>query len=243
MPAFMSVQAKAAMKVSLPVLQSEYGFRKMYVWGKLKGMSADYIIAQGVTHSLKEDGKKFFYCLDGASWAQMIEPEPAVVEACKMIPATAMLTGDAAFQYTVTHEVPEGEEPPENPEDLTVTITEDVRAACMVKEIDAAIAMVPVGAIIQDPTLGVPMANSTFAGLSKQESLDLKSWELLAGLSASQQLAGSLKSKHMPAHSLTVLRSLSWPGFCAFCVPSTDKWGYIYVGDGQKNSDIAFSLP
>lgn len=49
------------MKISLPVLQKEYGFSKMYLWGKLKGMSADYIIAVGVSHSLKEATKKYFY--------------------------------------------------------------------------------------------------------------------------------------------------------------------------------------
>lgn len=54
------------MKVSLPVLQKEYGFKKMYLWGKLKGMSADYYIAMGVFHSLKESEKKYFYWCERA---------------------------------------------------------------------------------------------------------------------------------------------------------------------------------
>lgn len=45
----------------MPVLQKEYGFSKMYLWGKLKGLASDYIIAVGVSHSLKETTKKYFY--------------------------------------------------------------------------------------------------------------------------------------------------------------------------------------
>ena len=265
------------MKVSLPVLQKEYGFSKMYAWGKLKGMSADYIIAVGVSHSLKEATKKYFYwcahrspgpCAfarfradaahaltrarpttrtprssDGASWAQMAEPDSETAAACAKIPQVAALTGDAQFVYTVSKMVPEGEEPPENEEDLLLKITEDVRAACLVKEIDAAIAMVPVGSISTDAKLGVPVPDSTFAGLSKEASLSLASWELLNGMSATQQLAGSLKAKYVPAASLTVLRSLVWPGFAAFCVPGSRVSGSAYVGDGMQNSDVAFCLP
>ncbi|KAG8469661.1 hypothetical protein KFE25_006116 [Diacronema lutheri] len=240
---FLSPEVFAAMKVSLPVLQKEYGFSKMYAWGKLKGMSADYIIAVGVSHSLKEATKKYFYCSDGASWAQMAEPDSETAAACAKIPQVAALTGDAQFVYTVSKMVPEGEEPPENEEDLLLKITEDVRAACLVKEIDAAIAMVPVGSISTDAKLGVPVPDSTFAGLSKEASLSLASWELLNGMSATQQLAGSLKAKYVPAASLTVLRSLVWPGFAAFCVPGSRVSGYAYVGDGMQNSDVAFCLP
>lgn len=180
---------------------------------------------------------------DGVSWAQMVEPDADTVAVCAKIPANAALTGDAAFQYTVTKEVPEGEEPPENEEDLVAKPTEDVRVACMVKEIDAAIAMVPVGAITPDPKLGVPVDNTTFGGLSQPAALALTSWELLNGTSTSHQLVGSLKSKYIPSHELAVLRSLLWPGFAAYAAPNSSKWGYCYVGDGQKNADIAFCLP
>mmetsp|Transcript_13487 Transcript_13487/g.35985 ORF Transcript_13487/g.35985 Transcript_13487/m.35985 type:complete len:261 (+) Transcript_13487:41-823(+) len=240
---FLSPEVKTAMKVSLPVLQGEYGFAKMYLWGKLKGMTADYLIAVGVMHSLKEPTKKYFYCSDGATWAQMPEPESPIVEACRKIPTNVNLNGDPQFQYNIKTEVPEGEEPPENEEELDVSITEDVRVAFIVKEIEGAIAMIPAGAIVPEPKLGIPMINSMFTGLAQEESLALTSWELLSGLSASQQLAGSLKAKYIPAHDLTVLRSLLWPGFAAYTVPRSSTWGYVYVGDGKKNDDIAFSLP
>jgi hypothetical protein len=60
-----------AMKVTLPVLQKEYGFSKMYLWGKLKGMTADYLIAIGISHSLKETTKKYFY------WCARVMPRAA----------------------------------------------------------------------------------------------------------------------------------------------------------------------
>jgi hypothetical protein len=87
----------------------------------------------------------------------------------------------------------EGEEPPENEEELTRKITEDVRAAYLVKQVDAEIAMLPVGTIITDPKLGVPVVNTTFEGLGMEASLALGSWELLSGMSASLQLLGSLR--------------------------------------------------
>ena len=238
---FLSAEVLAAMKVSLPVLQHEYGLAKMYVWGKLKGMSADYLIAVGVAHSLKESGKKYFYCLDGASWAQMPEIDAETAHACGTISPVAKLTGDAQFVYTVAKVPAEGEELAE--EELTRKITEDVRAAYLVKQIDAEIAMLPVGAIIPDPKLGVPVVNTTFEGLGTEASLALGSWELLGGMSASLQLVGSLKSKHIASASLSVVRSLIWPGFAAYCVPGQSTAGYAYVGDGFKNADIAFCLP
>jgi radial spoke head protein 9 len=240
---FLSMEVLAAMKVSLPVLQQEYGLAKMYVWGKLKGMSADYLIAVGVAHSLKESGKKYFYCLDGVSWAQMPEIDAETASACAKISAVAKLTGDVQFVYTVTKAPAEGEEPPETEEELSRKITEDVRAAYLVKQIDAHIAMLPVGSIITDPKLGVAVVNTTFEGLGMEASLALGSWELLSGMSAALQLVGSLKSKHMPASSLSVVRSLVWPGFAAYCVPGQSTAGYAYVGDGFKNADIAFCLP
>lgn len=177
----------------------------------------------------------------------MAEPNSETVEVCAKIPAVVKLSGDAQFVYTVPKEipeVPEGEEPPEGEEMETETkITEDVRAACLVKEIDASIAMVPVGSITVDPKLKVPVTNTTFYGLSKEASLALSSWELLNGMSAAHQLAGSLKAKFLPAPSLTVLRSLVWPGFTAFCAPGSSVSGYVYVGDGMKNTDVAFCLP
>lgn len=240
---FLSMEVLAAMKVTLPVLQLEYGLAKMYVWGKLKGMSADYLIAVGVAHSLKESGKKYFYCLDGASWAQMPEIDAETALTCAKISSVAKLTGDVQFVYTVTKVLAEGEEPPENDDELSRKITEDVRAAYLVKQIDAEIAMLPVGAIIPDPKLGMPVVNTTFEGLRIEASLALGSWELLSGMSASLQLVGSLKSKHVPSSSLSVVRSLLWPGFAAYCVPGASTAGYAYVGDGFKNADIAFCLP
>jgi radial spoke head protein 9 len=173
----------------------------------------------------------------------MAEPDAVTLSACSKIPPVASLTGDAQFIYTVTKVLPEGEEPAEGEEELEIKVTEDVRVAYLVKKIDASIAMIPVGAIEFYSKLGVPIANTTFGGLSKEASLSLGSWELLNGMPALQQLTGSLKSKHIPASSLTVLRSLVWPGFAAYCVPDTNVWGYAYVGDGMKNTDVAFCLP
>ena len=47
------------MQSSLPLLQKNYKFTKVFFWGKLTGTAGDYLIAMGIQESF--DNKKFFY--------------------------------------------------------------------------------------------------------------------------------------------------------------------------------------
>jgi radial spoke head protein 9 len=45
-----------------------------------------------------------------------------------------------------------------------------------------------------------------------------------------------------PSISLVTLRSLNWPGYVAYHVPGSTKFGGLYFGYGQKNRDLPFIL-
>lgn len=45
-----------------------------------------------------------------------------------------------------------------------------------------------------------------------------------------------------PAANLVTLRSLAWPGYVAYHIPGTVKFGGLYFGYGQRNRDLPFIL-
>lgn len=55
-------------------------------------------------------------------------------------------------------------------------------------------------------------------------------------------LPGSWSIQAERGNALVVLRSLLWPGLTFFHAPRTKNCGYIYVGTGEKNTDLPFML-
>ena len=47
---------------SLPLLQKNYKFSKVFFWGKLMGMTGDYLIAMGIEESYGK-AKFFYWCV------------------------------------------------------------------------------------------------------------------------------------------------------------------------------------
>lgn len=39
-----------------------------------------------------------------------------------------------------------------------------------------------------------------------------------------------------------IVRSLQWPGFGFFHRANSKKFGYLYIGDGQKNDELQFMI-
>lgn len=56
----------AGMQSSLPILQKNYKFSKVFFWGKLQGMKGDYLVAKGIEESFATK-KFFFWCAPLAS--------------------------------------------------------------------------------------------------------------------------------------------------------------------------------
>ena len=51
------------MMSSLPILQKNYKFSKVFYWGKLQGVKGEYLIAMGIEESF--EAKKFFFWYAG----------------------------------------------------------------------------------------------------------------------------------------------------------------------------------
>lgn len=247
------------MQSSLPLLKKNYKFSKVCFWGKLMGITGDYLIAMGIEESYTK--AKFFYCQDGVSWAQL----PAVTEEmlvdCGKIESVKQVSGDIAMVYTLPAEplpedAEEGAEPPE-----PKTVTELTRLAVMVTTIDSECAMLPVGALLKKPD-GSVVDSPTYTGLDFGKATTLKSYALVhkpkdvsvnadALTAATDFLAtadeivpqGALVSKFDESLNMVTWRSLLFPGFLAYSLVGGPMQGYCYFGTGERNADIAFMLP
>lgn len=246
------------MQSSLPILQKNYKFTKVFFWGKLMGMSGDYLIAKGIEESYET--MKFFFCQDGVTWSQLpVVTEEIKANVAKVTTYGMMLTGDISAKLTYAPEVPEGEEPPE--EAAAIEVTELERLAVMVSTIESECAMCPAAAVMKkaDHTVvGAP----TFMGLSNEAASALESYVFLnkpkpvdVNASALKQSTDFLTScaEMVPKGALTKTfdcsnnvvqwRSLLYPGFISYSVVGMPVHGYCYFGNGLKNTDIAFMLP
>merc|ERR1711988_425301 len=143
-------------------------------------------------------------------------------------------------------------------------MTELDRLSLLVQEIDFDTAVAPQGAhsLTEAQTI-VP--NSQFMGLDPMKAMDLDQYvhfrapASVASLKAYSRndleyysnfldtLAADLPKRcwasrmNMTA-GLVTLRSLTWPGYVAFHVPGTKKFGGAYFGYASKNTDLAFLI-
>lgn len=143
-------------------------------------------------------------------------------------------------------------------------LTEADRLAQAVQEIDFDTAVVPKGAYALNEAHQVVQSRD-FKGLGMTEATSIKKYvhyrppTSVASLRALARtdmeffadfldpLDGdlpkgcwALRQDHSVA--LVTLRSLLWPGYIAFHVPTTSKHGGMYFGHGQKNRDLPFTL-
>jgi len=256
----LSLPQSAGLNASLPLLQKNYKFTKTFFWGKLTGMTGDYLIAMGIEETYAT--KKFFYCQDGVSWAQLPAVTPEMMSDAASIAAPGlMLSGDPAKEYKlppppVPEEPPEDYEPPEDK-----FIDELKRLAVMVATIDMECAMLPAGALIKQPS-GKIEDSQTFKGLDYTKATTLKSFVFVnqpkeVSVNADATTAstdfltscddmvpkGALVCKFDQSMNTVCWSSLLWEGFTAFTMVGVPMSGYCYFGTGLKNADIAFMLP
>lgn len=257
----LSPEQKAALQTSLVILQSENKFKKVYFWGKILGIKDDYFIAQG-TGSDEMVERKTFYSKDCVHWGLLPPATKQMREQSKL--AKGRFTGDPSyeFEHVETKKVGEGEEATE--EEETITIKEEDRLASVIADIDEDVKIVPRGAFVKTPT-GVVKPNRSFEGLTVSEAAKLCSYmhfrepKLLLEKSLLQKAnldksvdfmdtveedipKGSWSLQFERGSGLLTLRSLLWLGFVFYHIPGTRKFGSVYVGTGEKNSDLPFML-
>lgn len=157
------------------------GFSKVVFWGRINGIAADYLIAQGymLPYKLIDTAKSpaaSFFSTDGTNWMPLSEISDEDAKRCAGI--SCPFTGDKGDKVAVLEKaappaVPEGDEEPAEPADAEegvpagftkVYVLEETRLAYAVQAIDFAAAVVPRGAMMMDANEAV-VPNRSFGGL------------------------------------------------------------------------------
>jgi radial spoke head protein 9 len=157
-----------------------------------------------------------------------------------------------------------GDENADNAPKKPVKLTEADRLAQVVQEIDFDTAVVPKGAYaLNESHMVVPSGDFKGIGITEATSIakyvhfrpptSVASLRALARTDMEffadflDPLEGDLPKgcwaiRQDTTVALITLRSLLWPGYIAFHVPTTPKHGGLYFGYGQKNRDLPFIL-
>lgn len=253
-----NVQELSCLQKTLTELKSQEKYPSIYFWGKLYGEMADYYIAYVLKHVQTDSKtqadlppKMFFY----AGEDYQFKPLPTLTE--ETVHRILALGLEKRFTGRPEH-VLEQEEVDNLPK-----LTEVQRLAQIVQEIDFDTAVVPKGAYALNAHKVVP--NTDFAGLAPSEATKLANYvhfrpptsiDALRALARTDAefaskfldpLEGDLPKKcwalrQDPSAALVTLRSLVWPGYVAFHVPGTAKYGGSYFGTAMKCRDLAFML-
>jgi radial spoke head protein 9 len=143
-------------------------------------------------------------------------------------------------------------------------VTELDRLAYIINEIKCHCFCVPKNKIKYVPS-GKMELNEGFSGLSKAEAFNLDNWqfarkatnpEIVAKISRGEQTYNSecldKVSSAFPKNSwsiqedvtgtLATLKSHLWPGFYSYHRVNTDISGFVYIGDGVRNSHLPFMV-
>lgn len=248
------------------MLKSNDKLGEIFYWGKIFGTKADYYIAYGLKMSEFEFPSKTFYWAVDNNFE--FTPLPLLTEdIADQIVQLAIdipFTGEPTTVQGQSAENPDEPKPDEPIEGEPPKLTELQRLAQVVQEIDFDTAAVPKGAyaLSEDHTV-VP--SSGFKGMSFTDATRISSYvhfrppNSVAGLRALARteaqffanfldlLEGDLPKgcwaiRQDPSVALVTLRSLSWPGYIAYHVPGTTKFGGMYTGYGQKCRDLPFLL-
>lgn len=191
-------------------------------------------------------------------------PEVSKKKADAAAAITSRLKGDPAFVLT-----PGDTDPSANQDDggdpaSGSSLTELERLACLVEEIDNAIAVAPLEAFVVSPLRQI-IANPSFHGLDCDQASQLYNYFHLRrpdlperarivlasdGLVRAgdfwdplvQDLDGSWAVGRDNTGAYVTLRNYLYPGALSFHRPESAEHGYAYFGDGRRNPDIAFML-
>uniref|UniRef100_A0A8D2QGB5 Radial spoke head protein 9 homolog n=1 Tax=Zonotrichia albicollis TaxID=44394 RepID=A0A8D2QGB5_ZONAL len=254
----LSPELRAALGASLPLLQRDYRFERVWFWGCIQGVRGAYYIAQGLGPDRAAPRSRLYSlnCLDWSLLTAATEEMLALAEEVK-----GRFQGDPSFEYIqqaseILNIFPYFS--------LKPVMKEEARLIATIEQIDRAVGIVPRGAFVKTP-LGSVHENRHFEGLSLVEAKKLSSYfhfteptnlknkTLLekADLDPSTDFLNSLEHdipqgswsiQLEKGGSVVVLRSLLWLGLTFYHVPMTKQFGYVYFGTGEKNLDLPFML-
>ncbi|XP_062345196.1 radial spoke head protein 9 homolog isoform X3 [Cinclus cinclus] len=241
----LSPERRAALGASLPLVQRDYRFERVWFWGCIQGVRGAYYIAEGLGPD-RAAARSRLYSLNCLDWSLLTPATKEMLALAEQV--KGRFQGDPSFEYSLSE------------------INAEAAARLMesVEQIDREVGIVPRGAFVKTP-LGSVHENRHFEGLSLVEAkklssyfhftepVSLKNKTLLekADLDPSTDFLDSLEHD-IPRGSwsiqlekggtVVVLRSLLWLGLTFYHVPMTKQFGYVYFGTGEKNLDLPFML-
>jgi len=264
----LSLEEKAALRVSMLQRSREENLGKLKFWGKVFGETNDYLVAFALVPGYGFPTRKYFYCTtNDFTLSQM----PALTdEWSKMAAAISMpFRGEPSLPLTATGEA--GEEPPEpeavdgeEPPAPVEVFREMHRLANLVSQIDNDVAVLPRGAFIVDAAHNV-IQNKSFEGLSFEAAKSLANYYHFRTPQSARARAcfekpglvrpsdfmdpltedapkGVWSVNYDASSTMSVLRSFYWMGYYFFHVIDTAEYGGVYFGNGLPNTDLAVML-
>ena len=259
--ATLSAREQLALKAALAKLGSSQK-SPVYFWGRISGQEDDYYLAYTILKTTSQvfPNKKFFFATGAFAFTELpllTEEEKQLVEH-----EQGAFRGKPAHVLGVTEEEVSAEPIESATEESPAKkrATELHRLSHTVRSIDHDTAVVPMGAYLLDDNRDVVL-DSTFHGLAHKTNLG----EYCHFRPATQ--VDYLQAEHLDAFqskfldtldldiprsswairqldhgSVTLLRSLLWPGYAAYHINGTKYFGGAYLGHGMKNSDLPFML-
>jgi len=242
----LNVHEMLCIQAGLTKLKQNEKYDKIYLWGKIFGQNSDYYIAYGLRDSDFEfPSKKFYFATESFAFAEL-----------------PLITEEVADKIIEEHQARLFTGLPDTP--LGADVTELDQLAQVVAEIDFDSAAVPKGAYALNEVHSI-VPNVDFSGLSSDQSTKLENYLHFRPPTSVAKLRalarddvqfysnfldsldedlphGCWAIRKDPATSLTILRSLTWPGYVAFHIQGTKKFGGLYFGYAQKSRDLPFIL-
>lgn len=263
----LNVHELCGIQAGLAKVQSDQKYDKIYFWGKVFGATSDYYVAYGLRDTDFEfPSKQFFFANETFAFAELPAVTEDEVDTIVGLQdsgvVAAAFTGDPGTPLQAA-EPAEGEGEGEAQEETKV-LTEAHRLALTVIDVDRDTSAVPKGAYMLNEAHQV-MRVADFKGLSFSAAQDIASYVHFRPAESTAKLRalasddvqfhaefldsltddmpkGGWAARTDAASSFISLRSLVWPGYCAFHIPGTPKFGGVYFGHGSRNKDLPFLL-
>lgn len=246
----LSCEELLALEAGLTLLKAREKHQAIFLWGKIFGKVSDYYIAYGLRTGPEYPSKVFYYSREDFDFHSLPRLTEEVGEQISRLELALVLTGNPNTLL-------------ESGSDASA-LTELQRLAQIVQEIDFDTAVVPKGAYALNEMQAV-VPSSEFHGLDLSKASSLQSYVHFrppASVASLKALAandvefynnfldtlevdlpkGCWALRQDPLGALVTLRSLTWPGYISFHVPGTSKFGGVYFGPAQKNTDLPFIL-